>query len=107
MSSSETSTKALQFGVASWTEKNFGLCRGSNDPLLGIVEETGELCHAILKRKQGIRGTKEEHDAAIRDAIGDIVIFLMDFCNEEQIILDDCISEAWSQVVKRDWKVKP
>jgi hypothetical protein len=48
-----------------------------NDSILGVVEELGELAHAHLKAKQGIRGTQAEHDAAAKDAIGDITVYLL------------------------------
>lgn len=53
--------------------------------LLGIMEEKGELAQAMLKQKQGIKGTADDHDAAIRDAIGDLAIFLANFCAVKEI----------------------
>ena len=47
--------------------------------LLGICEEAGELCHAQLKKEQGIRGTIEQHDAAMKDAVGDIMIYAINY----------------------------
>lgn len=66
-----------------WSLRNFGPTtpENINDPLIGIVEELGELARAILKKKQGIRGTPQEHDAAMVDAIGDMQIFLIDAMN--------------------------
>ena len=65
--------------VGEWGEANFGTTtpENANDPALGFLEEIGELTHAILKKRQGIRGTPEEHDAAARDALGDMGIFLL------------------------------
>jgi NTP pyrophosphatase (non-canonical NTP hydrolase) len=63
-----------------WVNLNFPPYPGEipgNDSILGLIEENGELAHAHLKAKQGIRGTPEEHEAAMRDAIGDIVIYLL------------------------------
>lgn len=49
-----------------WRQKNFGDTYGSGyRPLLGIVEEVGELSHAHLKKEQGIR-TNENHDTEIQ-----------------------------------------
>lgn len=45
--------------------------------ILGLYEELGELCHAILKDFQGIR--KEDFEAAKKDAIGDIAIYFLDY----------------------------
>jgi len=68
----------LQVCLYDWQRYNFGV----QDPdlaLLGIFEECGELCHSQLKREQGIRGTKEEHDLDMIDAIGDVTIYTMNY----------------------------
>lgn len=98
--------RRLQIEQRAWTEKNFGE-RPAWHPLLGLVEEIGELAHAYLKREQGIRGTRAEHNEAIRDAIGDIVIYLCDFCSREHIDLQDAVTETWGRVSRRDWKTDP
>lgn len=72
-------------------------------PLLGVVEEVGELAHAHLKREQGIRGTPEEHDAAKVDAIGDILVYLADYCERNGISLGFALIDTWEKVRKRDW----
>lgn len=48
-----------------------------SENLLGCIEEAGELAHGFLKRQQGIRGTYEEHTANMRDAVGDIAVYLL------------------------------
>jgi len=88
-----------------WSLRNFG-GHPAWHPLLGIQEEAGELAHAFLKRTQGIR-KNQNHDAAIRDAVGDIVIYLMDFCSCEGIDLQEAIEGAWDTVRKRNWKADP
>lgn len=93
----------IQNEVEVWSHKNFG-SQPSWCPLLGISEEVGELAHAYLKRQQGIRGTTEEHNEAIKDAVGDIMIYLLDFCGREGINLEDTLEETWNHVSKRDWK---
>lgn len=63
-----------------WVAKNFPPYPGEvpgNDSILGCIEELGELAHAHLKAKQGIRGNQREHDAAARDAIGDLIVYLL------------------------------
>lgn len=45
----------FQNEVKAWTDKNFPDDH-PHQPLLGIAEEVGELCHAHLKMEQGIRG---------------------------------------------------
>lgn len=87
-----------------WAWRNFGDAEAIPpwQPLLGAVEEIGELAHAYLKRHQGIR-VNEDHDEAIKDAIGDIVIYLMDFCNRQNLDLELCVINAWEEVKQRDW----
>jgi len=95
--------RRLQDELFVWVSHNFGF-RPLWHPLLGMMEELGELSHAYLKREQGIRGTVEEHNAEIKDAVGDIVVYLADFCNAENIDLEETIRKTWSEVKKRDWK---
>jgi NTP pyrophosphatase (non-canonical NTP hydrolase) len=47
------------------------------ESLIGCIEEVGELAHAQLKEVQNIRGTKEEHIANGKDAIGDLIVYLL------------------------------
>lgn len=96
----------IQEDQREWVRHNFG-DRPAWHPLLGVQEEVGELAHAFLKREQGIRGTKQEHDEAIRDAVADIVIFLMDFCSASGIDLEAQVAATWEQVRLRDWRKDP
>lgn len=88
-----------------WAIYNFGE-HPAWQPLLGVVEELGELAHAHLKAEQGIR-TTEDHSAAKRDAVADIVIYLMDYCSCEGIDLESTLEEVHAAVLKRDWKKSP
>ena len=94
----------IQNGVFEWSRRNFG-DQPSHRPLLGLVEEVGELCHAHLKREQGIR-TNEDHVLQQIDAIGDIMIYLLDYCGREGISLEAALEETWAEVSKRDWRNK-
>lgn len=96
----------LQAQHAIWSAYNFGP-QPSIHSLLGIMEELGELTHAHLKAAQGIRGTPEEHRAAKADAIGDLVVFLTDYCTRENFDLDQIVTDVWSEVRRRDWKRYP
>jgi NTP pyrophosphatase (non-canonical NTP hydrolase) len=100
---SEDTLTRIQAEQRAWVLHNFGN-REAWQPLLGIQEEVGELAHAFLKRHQGIRGTREEHDAAIRDAVADIIIFLLDFSSAEGIDVREVLDETWQKVRQRDWK---
>ncbi len=74
----------LQREQKEWLGHNFPKAT-TQAQFFGIVEEVGELSHAILKREQGIRGDFSEHTQEICDAVGDIVIYLAGFCNKEGI----------------------
>jgi len=92
----------LQSEVEEWTAKNFPNTK-PYQPLLGVQEEVGELSHAHLKMEQSIRGTTEQHENAKRDAIGDIVIYLADYCNKNRINFQQAVALTWHEVKKRDW----
>lgn len=97
--------RKLQDEQRPWVQHNFG-DRPSWMPLLGVMEEVGELAHAHLKKAQGIR-TNEDHDAKAADAVADIVIFLADYCSTVGIDLESVVLETWAEVRKRDWKANP
>jgi NTP pyrophosphatase (non-canonical NTP hydrolase) len=93
----------LQEHVGEWSRRNFPNNQPYH-PLLGLVEEVGELSHSFLKSEQGIRGTIEEHHAAKVDAVGDILVYLADFCSRNDIDMQDAIETTWGMVQKRDWQ---
>lgn len=97
--------KEFQQEVGEWSKRNFDN-QVSYHPLLGVAEEVGELCHAHLKEEQKIR-VHEDHVAAAQDAIGDILIYMADYCSRRGFDLEDCVSAAWAQVKERDWKRNP
>ena len=68
----------IQYEVKEWTLANFGKQPPAN-PILGMIEECGELAHAHLKQIQGIR--KSDYLADKKDAVGDIVIYLLNLYN--------------------------
>jgi NTP pyrophosphatase (non-canonical NTP hydrolase) len=97
----------IQTEHAEWSIKNFGDHEWFV-PMTGVTEETGELAHALLKQFQGIRGSWAEHELNAQDAIGDIIIYLMDLCNVKGWNLTKIIQDTWTKVVKkRDWKANP
>jgi len=88
-----------------WVEHNFP-DQEQHQPLLGIIEEVGELSHAHLKHEQGIRSSKDRVSANVKkmDALGDIFIYMMSYCNTNGFNLEDCITQAWGEVQNRDWQ---
>lgn len=92
----------IQSEVASWAKQNFPDAEPW-EPLVGAVEELGELAHAHLKLHQNIR-MDEDHGAAKIDALGDIVVYLLHYCHLADLSLEDCLEEAWREVSQRDWR---
>lgn len=95
--------KRLQEEQIPWQQHNFP-GRDAYFPLLGAVEELGELAHAHLKMLQGIRGTVIELHAKKVDAVADIIIFLSDYCTANGIDLHSAVCETWAKVKTRDFK---
>lgn len=99
----------LQREILPWQQYNFDTRRPEPDlnlvahPLIGLGEELGELCHAHLKQAQGIRGDARALEAKGRDAVGDIVIYLADYCNARGWSLQDIVETTWGEVCQRDW----
>ena len=95
----------IQKEVRAWGLKNFPgaapyYC------VLGVCEEVGELSAVHLKRIQGIRKERTSI-AAEKDAIGDIVIFLLHLCAMQGYDLETVVNETWEKVQKRDWQKNP
>lgn len=96
--------KKIQKEIGVWSDKNFSKNgRPAYRSLLGLGEECGEIFHSHLKLEQEIRGSKEEHLADIKDGIGDVIVYLADYCYMMGFNMEDIIKETWSQVKKRDW----
>ncbi len=103
---SELTFRRLQTEQRAWVKHNFP-GRESYYPLLGAVEELGELSHHHLKRIQGIRGTPEEHHEKAKDAIADVIIFLSDYCSANDYDFQEIIEKTWAEVKQRDWVKDP
>lgn len=93
----------LQEQVGEWSRKNFPNAQPYHS-LLGLIEEVGELSHAHLKNEQNIRGSEFEHYVEKIDAVGDILIYLADYCSRNNIDMQDTIEHTWNMVQKRDWQ---
>lgn len=101
-----THIRLLQEDMADWQQRNFG----DGDELsasVGLAEEVGEVCRAVVKRHQGIRGTREEWDAEIRKEVGDVFIKLVDVARTYRFDLADAIAERWGTIQRRNWKADP
>jgi NTP pyrophosphatase (non-canonical NTP hydrolase) len=98
------SMRKIQREQGPWVKHNFGN-RPAWMPLVGMMEELGELAHAFLKKSQKIR--KQDYDAKMKDAIGDIVIFMSDFANSQNFDIEEIVQATWDEVSQRDWKKFP
>jgi NTP pyrophosphatase (non-canonical NTP hydrolase) len=96
----------LQNEQAAWAERNFGTVTVDSQ-LLGVMEEVGELAHAVLKSEQGIRGSRELHNAEAADATGDIVIYLAGVASTLGIDMEQAVTDTWASVSQRDWRKHP
>ena len=91
----------LQEEVKSWANHNFP--KGAPwEPLVGAMEELGELSHAHLKEHQSIR-TDTDYFLDKEDAVGDIIVYLADYCNRNNLDLAYCVTGAWKEAKSRDW----
>lgn len=61
----------LQYEQKEWSDKNFGKDQPSHQPLLGIIEEVGELNMALAT----------SNVPEIKDAIADAIIFASGYCS--------------------------
>jgi NTP pyrophosphatase (non-canonical NTP hydrolase) len=84
----------LQEEHAPWVLKNFGQ-HPAWHPLLGMIEELGELAEAMnLMLHEPNSDNCEKHKCNIKDGLGDVIIFMSDFCNISGINLNDTINQC-------------
>ena len=90
----------LQELVTEWRKHNFPAAN-TDSQLKGVVEELGELVHADLKESQNIR--KMDYTKLEMDGAGDMIIFLLNYCDMKGFTLEAAIKLAWEEASKRDW----
>jgi len=91
----------LQSNAKTWADHNFPKAEPW-EPLVGAMEELGELSHAHLKEHQNIR-IETNYLLDKEDAVGDIIVYLADYCNRNGLDLASCVSSAWKTASSRDW----
>jgi NTP pyrophosphatase (non-canonical NTP hydrolase) len=108
----------IQNEARTWREANFPKYTAF-DQMMGMVEEMGELAHALLKFEQKIReyatdpdkppisAIKNKFETDARDAVGDWIIFCLGLCDRYGWNLQDIIEETWEKVRLRDWVANP
>lgn len=76
---------------------------GAINNFYGLVEEVGELARTIICANQGRKGyddpAKCHRDR--KDAVSDVLIFLMNYCSGEGIDLQEAVNETWDKVVSK------
>jgi NTP pyrophosphatase (non-canonical NTP hydrolase) len=104
---SSLTLREFQSQHQSWLDHNFPR-QAPHQPLLGMVEELGELSHAHLKYEQSIRDYDEtQFRSEAIDAIGDLMIYLASYCNTNRFDLQACLEHTWDRVRQRDWVEYP
>jgi NTP pyrophosphatase (non-canonical NTP hydrolase) len=98
-------TQELQEEIGQWASRNFPITPAFS--ALIIAEEAGEVCRAVLKREDGIRGTYEEWTAELRKEVAEVFIALAKMAWAEGFDLQEAIEERWSIIKLRDWKKDP
>jgi NTP pyrophosphatase (non-canonical NTP hydrolase) len=96
----------LQIDTGAWRERNFPDYT-AHEQFMGMVEEMGELSHAIIKGMQNIRHTPGEIHQLKEDAVADLFIFMLGYCTKEGIDFEQALYRTWNQVRKRDWVKYP
>lgn len=100
--------RAMTFEHSGWAHRNFASNHSLENAVFGMVEELGELSHALLKYKQGIRAMDGE---ALRDKIidahCDLIIFSLGLPEFLDYDLAEELMKTWDSVKSRDWKANP
>lgn len=78
--------------IRSWAQDR-NLIEGSDNKsqFLKLLEEVGELSHAIQKND----------DDEFTDAVGDVIVVLTIMAAQRDIAVEDCIDAAWEQIKDR------
>lgn len=82
--------------IIAWANER-GLMAGTTPTkqTLKLMEEAGELCKAMML----------EDDEKIQDAIGDMLVVMVNLCNKLGMCLHDCISVAWEEIKDRNGRM--
>jgi NTP pyrophosphatase (non-canonical NTP hydrolase) len=94
---------AFQDEVWEWRQRQPWKDEKPTATALGLAEETGEVCRAVLKHEQGIRGTSDEWEAEVAKELGDVFIKLCDVAGSFGLSLQRCIEERWNVVSQRNF----
>jgi NTP pyrophosphatase (non-canonical NTP hydrolase) len=98
--------RALQDELEAWTLHNWGSVEECPPVIAvaGAAEEMGELCRAVLKQHQNIRGTWEEWQEEIKKESGDVFLKLLDIAVRCGFDLETAVQARWETIRLRDWR---
>jgi len=94
-------TGPAQAVVADWLRTHLGPIDVADQALV-LTEEVGEVARAIVKRQQGIRGSRAEWTTALRHEIADTQIALLALAACEGVDLAEATRLRWEQITRRD-----
>jgi NTP pyrophosphatase (non-canonical NTP hydrolase) len=92
-----------QADVAAWLEHNVGPTRHVEHQALVLAEEVGEVCRAVAKRAQGIRGTRAEWTEQLQAELADVLITVLALAATEGFDLNTAAARKWAVVTGRDF----
>lgn len=64
-------------------------------PILHIVRQTGTITHEQVQQFSNTSG--------LQFSIGNIILFLLDYCESRQWSLQEIVEQTWDSVQKRKW----
>lgn len=84
--------------VAMWAEKR-GIYEHSTvqAQALKAVSEMGELADAVIKSDR----------EALKDAVGDVIVCLINVCEMNRLDVRDCCESAWCEIKDRKGRMVP
>jgi NTP pyrophosphatase (non-canonical NTP hydrolase) len=98
----------MQMEHEGWQKKNFAANATGDNSFLGMMEEMGEMAHAMLKLKQGIRDMDYvKARELIIDGHCDLIIFSFGLANDLGYDLESELQLVWDKVKQRDWVTNP
>ena len=72
--------------------------------VVGILVPLGKLVRAHIKSTQEDRQMPAKYEAAAKDAVGEAVILLADYCIAQDFDLQTIMQDTWARVRQRAWR---